>query len=156
MLTLVGPLRWIYNICTICFLYHINDSHDSGFLTIWYFSIAEMYTGFRKRGVRIRSRSNQHLWPIRSYRILCAVGQSSDQEDVWRVHRIISLALLHDRFQQLRESNLVAVRNHVRKRTVPQPSQPDPALRYVTFCNRPCLTWLSLSIGLSIRLIYPN
>lgn len=137
ILALVVPLSLILYILNM-HLYRIDDSQDGGLLTVLYFSIAEMYTGFRERGVRIRSRSDQHVWPIRPYRILCAVGQSSDQENVWRVHRIIALALLHDRFQQLRKSNVVAVGNHVRERPIPEPSQPDPALRYVTFCHHWC------------------
>jgi len=97
------------------------------------FFIVEMHTGFRERRVRIRSRSNQHVWTVWSYWILCAVGQSSDQKDMWCMHRIITFALLHDRFQQLCKSDVVAVGNHVRERSIPKPSQLDSALWYATF-----------------------
>lgn len=69
--------------------------------------------------------------PVGPYRILCAIGQPSDQEDMRRVHSVVALALLHDRFQQLRQSDMVAVGDHVRERPIPQPGQPHPALWYV-------------------------
>lgn len=98
-----------------------------------------MYTRFRERRVRVGSRSDQHVRAVRPDRILRAVRQSGDQEDVRRVHRIVALAILHDGFQQLREPDVVAVGNHVRGRPISAPDQPDPALWYVKRDVR-CLT----------------
>lgn len=69
--------------------------------------------------------------PVGSYGILCAIRQPSDPEDMRRVHSVIALALLHDRFQQLRQSDMVAVGDHVRERPISQPGQPHTALWYV-------------------------
>lgn len=96
-----------------------------------------MYPRFRERGVQFESRSDQHVRPVRADGVLCPVRQSSDQEDVRRVQPVTTLAVLHDRFQQLREPNVVAVGNDVRGRAIPQPGQPHPAFRYVRrlFCR---------------------
>lgn len=92
----------------------------------------EMHTWLRKRRICFGSERHQHVWSVRTNRILRAVWQSSDQKDVWRVQPIFALPLLYDWLQQLCQSNVVAVGNNVRECSIPEPGQSYPALWYET------------------------
>lgn len=98
-------LRWHADECNNCHLH-----------------LLALYTRVRECCISGWNWSNKHLWWRRSDKFLCANWILESEELRW-LSRESTCATLFDRFTRSDQPYMVAIRNHVRRNSISEPSQ---------------------------------